>query len=393
VKLRCGKLFAATFVFSIFANLLKLTGPLFMLQVYDRVLGSRSVETLTALFILVAALFFLYGLLEFARGRVVARVGARFQSGLNDRVFDAVLRDAAQGKPGSTGANALQDLAAIGKLFASPVLLTLFDVFWTPVFLLTIFIFHPMLGWLAVVGGCTLITAAIANQVLSRRRLASSQHYSTLAARTANQVEQASQLVLAQGMGGNMRQRWRDLQQMSLSSAIGAGDVNGLFSAFTRAFRLFVQSAMLALGAWLVLQNQVTAGAMIAASLLLGGALAPIEQGIAQWPVVHRARSGWGNLSNFLTHSAQIQGPTPLPVPAPIIRASNLSVVLRKGAAPVLQNISFCVHPGRLASLAKAVPAKPRWHARWSGWCIQQPAISGWAAPSRRNMVPNATVS
>jgi len=171
VKLRCGKLFAATFVFSIFANLLKLTGPLFMLQVYDRVLGSRSVETLIALFILVAALFFLYGLLEYARGRVIARIGARFQTGLQMRVFDAVLRASARRKKTRGGDNALQDLAAIGGLFASPVLLTLFDVFWTPVFLLTIFIFHPMLGWLAVAGGSALVLAAIANQLLTRRNV------------------------------------------------------------------------------------------------------------------------------------------------------------------------------------------------------------------------------
>jgi ABC-type protease/lipase transport system fused ATPase/permease subunit len=150
-------LFAMTFVFSVFTNLLMLTGPLFMLQVYDRVLASRSEETLVALFALVALLYVFYWLIEYARGRVVSRVGARIQDTLSAPAFRAVLRRAALRAPDRAGS--LSDIEAVRILFSSPVILALFDAPWTPVFLMAIFIFHPMLGWLALAGGLVLICA------------------------------------------------------------------------------------------------------------------------------------------------------------------------------------------------------------------------------------------
>lgn len=345
-RARCGGLFRATLLFSVFTNLLMLTGPLFMLQIYDRVLGSRSVETLTALFILVAGLFTFYGLLEFARGRVMARVGARFQAAFNPRVFGAVLERSALRKPPRAGANALQDLDAIRNFFTSPVLLALFDAPWTPVFLLAIFIFHPMLGWLAVGGGGLLILTALLNQLITQRKVAEAQRLSFAAAGFAKQVEGSSELVWAQGMGPAMEGRWRRIQDKALDRSISANDWTGSFTAFTKAFRFFLQSAMLALGAWLVLQNEMTAGAMIAGSILLGRALAPIEQGLGQWPVAQRARNGWQNLSRFLADMPERENPTQLPTPAAVLRAEGCSVILRPGDRPVLQNIGFYITPG-----------------------------------------------
>lgn len=317
-----------------------------MLQIYDRVLGSRSVETLTALFLLVAALFVFYGLLEFARGRVMARVGARFQAAFNPRVFGAVLERSALRKPSEAGANALQDLEAIRAFFTSPVLLSLFDTPWTPVFLFAIFIFHPMLGWLAVGGGGLLILAALLNQLITHRKVADAQRLTFGAASLAKQIENGSELVWAQGMGPAMEGRWRRIQEEALERTNNANDWTGTFTAFTKAFRFFLQSAMLALGAWLVLKNEMTAGAMIAGSILLGRALAPIEQGLSQWPVAQRARTGWQNLSRFLADTPEPKQPTQLPVPAAVINTQGLSVVLRHGSKPVLQNIAFHVAPG-----------------------------------------------
>lgn len=345
-RARCGGLFRATLVFSIFTNLLMLTGPLFMLQIYDRVLGSRSVETLTALFILVAALFALYGLLEFARGRVMARVGARIQAALNPRVFGAALERTALRIPSQSGANALQDLDSIRIFFTSPVLLALFDAPWTPLFIFAIFIFHPMLGWLAVVGGGLLILTALLNQIMTKHKVAEAQRLSFAAASLAKQTESGSELVWAQGMGPAMELRWRSIQDEAIGRSISANDWTGSFTAFTKMFRLFLQSAMLALGAWLVLQNEMTAGAMIAGSILLGRALAPIEQGLAQWPVVQRARTGWRNISKLLDTIPEREKPTQLPTPPAVLRAEGLSVVLRQGDKPVLQNIGFYITPG-----------------------------------------------
>lgn len=345
-RARCGGLIRATFLFSIFVNLLMLTGPLFMLQVYDRVLGSRSVETLVALFILVAALLALYGLLEFARGRVMARVGARFQTTLSPRVFAAMLERSALQVDTKTGANPLQDLEAVGTFLTSPVLLTLFDAPWTPLFLLAIFVFHPMLGWMAVGGGGVLVLAAVANQMITRRRVAKAQHLGFAATRLAGQVENGSQLIWAQGMGPAMQTRWQKVQDQALAQSISANDRTGSFTAFTKAFRFFLQSAMLALGAWLVLQNEMTAGAMIAGSILLGRALAPIEHGLTQWPVVQRAMTGWRNLSRFLQDMPKTENRTQLPVPAAALNAQGVSVLLCPGGRPVLHNVGFHLAPG-----------------------------------------------
>jgi len=150
-------LFWAAFVFSIFVNLLMLTGPLYMLQVYDRVLGSRSEETLIALSILVAFLYGMMGLLDYARGRVLARIGARFQDKLDRRVFTAMLRKSNLAPGASDTKTGLRDLESVQTLLSSPALLALFDMPWTPIFLGAIFIFHPWLGYLALLGGTLLV--------------------------------------------------------------------------------------------------------------------------------------------------------------------------------------------------------------------------------------------
>lgn len=334
----------ASLFFSIFTNLLMLTGPLFMLQVYDRVLGSRSEETLVALFALVAALYFFYWLLEYARGRVMARAGARLQSNMNTPVFQAIMERAALRRGSKRGH--LQDLDAVRTLFSSPVLLALFDLPWTPVFLAAIFIFHPLLGWLAVAGGGLLIAVAILNQLLTTKKTAEGAGYSAAAHQFARQAEDAGEVVWAQGMGGAMMNRWLALNEKAVDQLLRANDWTGSFSSFTKAFRFFLQSAMLALGAWLVLENQLTAGAMIAASILLGRALAPIELGISQWSLVQRARLGWRDLKELLAEAPDRSEPTELPAPAAQLNVGGVSVIVRSGDKPVLRDVSFELKPG-----------------------------------------------
>jgi PrtD family type I secretion system ABC transporter len=341
---RSRGLFFAALLFSIFSNLLMLTGPLFMLQVYDRVLGSRSEETLVALFALVAVLYFFYWLLEYARGRVMARAGARLQSAMSTPVFHAVLERAALRRGTATGS--LQDLDAVRTLFSSPVLLALFDLPWTPVFLVAIFIFHPILGWLAVAGGGLLVVVAVLNQLLTTRKTAEGARLSMAASRFSRQAEEGGDVIRAQGMGPAMTGRWLELSEQAVEQSLRASDWTGSFSSFSKAFRFFLQSAMLALGAWLVLQSQITAGAMIAASILLGRALAPVELGISQWSLVQRARFGWRDLKALLTETPERPIPTELPAPAARLSVSGVSVVVRRGDQPVLSAVSFDLAPG-----------------------------------------------
>ena len=214
-------------LFSIFINLLALTGPLFMLQIYDRVLGSRSEETLLALFVLMAFLFLMMGILEWARGRVLARIGARFQAHLDRRVFNAILRRAAVSRNQAEMNNQLQDLGAVQRLFASPVFGAMFDIPWTPIFLLGIFIFHPYLGYLAISGGVLLISIALINQWTSRAPLRDANRISVQAEAMAEQMRTGSDTIQALGMRKAAYTRWVNLCHGALRSAIRAGDRGG----------------------------------------------------------------------------------------------------------------------------------------------------------------------
>ncbi len=344
-RARSRGLILAVVTFSVFANLLLLTGPLFMLQVYDRVLGSRSEETLIALSILVVMLYGIYGLLEFARSRVMARVGVRLHHTLSERVFAAGLERSAL-RRSDKGAGAAQDLEAVRGVFAAPVLLALFDLPWAPLFAAAVFVFHPLLGWLALGGGMLLIVVTVLNQRLTARRLAETQRVTLAAQQFARQADEGADYIWAQGMTPTMTRRWTQIQSEGLAASVSAADWTGAFGSFSKAFRLLLQSAILAVGAWLVLQNQMTAGAMIAASILLGRALAPVEQVLGQWPMLQRARSGWRTLTAFLAEVPARVPPTELPLPAARLSVRGATVPARRGDRPVLAGISFDLNPG-----------------------------------------------
>ena len=335
-----------SFFFSIFVNLLMLTGPLFMLQVYDRVLGSRSEETLVALTVLVIALYALMWPLDFARSRLVARYGARFQSDLDERVFRSVIQARATQSAGPTAATATRDLEAIQSFFASPGLIAVLDTPFTPLFIAAIFVFHPWLGWLALAGGLCLIALTLLNQILTGKKTRASQNLTEQAHRFAESAAHSAELLRAQGMIDPVSERWMDQRHAALRKTMTAVDWTSSFSTFTKAFRLTLQSLILALGAWLVLAGELTAGAMIAASILLGRALAPIEQLLGRWPQLQRARSGWRSLSEFLSKAPIEDQRTALPRPEARVDVKGVTVTGGPGKPPLLYNISVSVAPG-----------------------------------------------
>lgn len=345
---RARGLLWAVLVFSLFSNLLMLTGPLFMLQVYDRVLSSRSEETLVTLFVLVTALYVLYWLLEFARTRLMARVAARLHATLAPRIFRASLdRTARSGMGGGAdGGKALHDLDTLRTAVGSGLVLALFDLPWTALFLAAIFLFHPALGWIAVAGGVTLLAVAFANQWTTARQNAEAQRRLLRARVFAQQAEDAADYAGVQGMAPALTARWTAEQDAAIESATEAGDTGGFLGSFTRAFRFFLQSAILAAGALLVLRGELTAGAMIAASILLGRALAPIEVAIAQWPLGQRARAAQGALSNLLAAEPAPVDPTPLPRPEAHLAVTGVTVFARAGDPPILRAVSFTLEPG-----------------------------------------------
>ena len=340
-------LYWAVAIFSLAVNALMLTGPLYMLNVYDRVLGSRSLPTLVALSVLVLFLYGMMGLLDFVRGRVMARVGARFQARLDERVFSAMVRATSQNAAPRESASGLRDLQSVQQLITSPGLMSVFDLPFAPIFFAGIFIFHPWMGYLGLGSALVLIVLAIANQMMSKKPLETANSATFAAEMQGNQIRQESELVQSLGMRGAAFARWQNARGKSLDATIGATDVTGGYGAMIKAFRLFVQSAMLGLGAYLVLMGQMTAGAMIAGSILLGRALAPFEQIVGQWAVFQRAREAWGNLSVLLGNVPPEQPRMALPRPRAQLDVEQITVIPPGDQTAAIRMLSFSVKPGQ----------------------------------------------
>jgi ATP-binding cassette subfamily C protein len=340
-------LIAAVVVFSAFVNLLMLTGPLYMLQVYDRVLGSGSEATLVALSLVVIFLFLAMGVLDFVRGKVMAVVAARFQDRLDRRVFSAAMARSAVAPNDPAAISAQRDLEAVRAFLASPVLTALMDLPWTPFFLLVIFIFHPLMGWLSVAGGAVLVAVTVLNQIRSRQPQQEAGSAALQAERTADQLKAEAEALQALGMAGAGFDRWQVARRLALDKSMAATGISGGFNAMIRTFRLFLQSAMLGLGAWLVLQGELTAGAMIAGSILMGRALAPIELAVGQWAVAQRATEGWRRLADLLSRVAAPAPRTSLPRPRAILEVDGLSVGAPGETTALLRQVSFRLEPGQ----------------------------------------------
>lgn len=340
-------LYVVIFLFSFFVNLLMLTGPLYMLQVYDRVLGSRSEETLIALSVLVLALFVAMGFLDHARNRVMARVGARFQDTLDKRVFQAALHRLTIAPNDPDALAAQRDLEAVQRYLSSPVHLAFFDLPWTPFFVAVIFIFHPALGWLALGGGLCLIVLSIWNRAATHAALTLANRTAGHADRLGENLKSEAETVQALGMTNAGFNRWNKARGAALAANIKAADLGGVFTVTSKTFRLFLQSAMLGVGAYLALHGQLSAGAMIAGSILLGRALAPVEVLVAQWALVQRSQEGWGRLSFLLSQQPRQAMRTALPRPRAVLDINALTIVPPGASQAALRLLSFNLHPGQ----------------------------------------------
>jgi len=340
-------LFWAVAIFSFFVNMLMLTGPLYMLNVYDRVLGSRSLETLIALSVLVAFLFGLMGLLDVVRSHVMARVGARFQARLDERVFSASLRAQSLGRAQREAQSGTRDLESVQRLIASPGAMSVFDLPFAPIFFVGIFIFHPFMGYLGLVAALVLIGLALANQAASEKPLETANATTLQSELMGSHIRSEAEMVQSMGMRAAVFGRWQTARARSLDATIGATDVSGTFNGWIKAFRLFVQSAMLGLGAYLVLQNEMSPGAMIAGSILLGRALAPFEMIVGQWAAFQKAREGWGKMSVLLGEIPVEHMRTALPRPKGQLDVEQITVIPPGEQAATLRMLSFSVMPGQ----------------------------------------------
>lgn len=333
-------------IFTAITNLLMMTGPLFMMQVYDRVLGSRSQETLVTLFSIVTVLFVLMGLLDSIRTKVMQRIGARFQQRAERRVFEAALADSNNSGNEQDARIAMRDLDILQKLLGSPVLIAALDLPWSPLFLFAIYLFHPVLAAVAAVGGVILILSVVMNQLVTSKAAERANSSIRSAENMSDMFLHSGDLVGSLGMREVSFSRWQTARAKATTATLESIDKNTSFLTFSKTFRLFLQSAMLAAGAWLVLRQELTAGAMVAASILMGRALSPVEQVIGQWSMVQRAMEAWTRISSLLSLRAATTRKLALPRPEAHLQVRHLTVVPPGQRIPTLKNISFDLKPG-----------------------------------------------
>ena len=346
------RLFVSVGLFSIFVNILMLTGPLFMLQVYDRVLTSRSEATLVTLIGIVAFLFLMMGILDHARGRVLARAGARLQARLDSRVLRAILTRAIAPAERSRPATGVRDLEAIQRFLSSTGPFAFFDAPWTPVFLCVLFMFHWMLGALAVFSGVLLLLLAVLNQARTARLQHEVGDAHNRSGHFVEQMRAGSETVQGLGMQDAVIARSGELRNELLDRSLAVSDRGGFFFVTSKTLRLFLQSMMLGLGAWLAIHGQVSFGVMIAASILLGRALAPIDQAVGQWPQLQRVLAARRSLAELLEQTPLEQDRTSLPAPRAIMEAQSLTVAAPGARVPAVRGASFRLEPGQAAGIA-----------------------------------------
>jgi PrtD family type I secretion system ABC transporter len=336
-------------IFSAIINILMLTAPVFMMQVYDRVLTSRSMPTLVSLLVLATVLLVLMAVLDYLRSGVLARVGIAVDKELRDSVFVAVvdrtLRRDAQGD----GQQIVRDLDAIRGFIGGPGLVALYDLPWIPFYLAVCFAFHPLLGYLSLAGAVILVALMVLGfQVSKRSGLVATEAVSRRNAWMEGSRRNAESL-RALGMVSNIRDHWRDAHVTALVEQAAGAEAGGKITAFTKMFRILLQLLLLAVGAYLVIENLATPGVMLAASVLAGRALAPLEQAIAQWRQFLQYREARVRLATL-----EIAGEAPktsLPLPSQSLAMNDVAVAPPGTRTVTLQGVTLAMQAGMAAAV------------------------------------------
>ena len=347
----CRRAFRSVALFSGMVNLLMLAGPLYMLQVYDRVLSSRSVPTLIALSIFLVGAYAFQGVLDLIRSRVVVRSAAVLDQRLALAVHSAVIRLSVASRHPGDGPQPVRDLDAIRGFLTGAGPIAIVDLPWVPVFLTICFLIHPWLGVASTIGAVTLFTMTLLTERASR---APAKALAQDAGRRSIMVEaqrRGGETIMAMGMGGALGQRWAGVNNRYIAATASLSDVAGGFGSASKVLRLLLQSVILGLGAYLVIRQEMTAGAMVAASIMMGRALAPIETAIANWRAFIGARQAITRLSEALTRAAPKREVTSLPRPARSLEVEHVVMVAPGGTKPVVANVRFALKAGQAVGI------------------------------------------
>jgi ATP-binding cassette subfamily C protein PrsD len=342
----CRGAFVGIGLFSGMINILMLTGSFFMLEIYDRVLPSRSVPTLVGLAILAGALFAFQGVVDLIRARLLVRIGASLDDALHARVFDTIVRLPLKTGNRNDSLQSLRDLDAIRAFLSGLGPTALFDLPWMPLYLGICFAFHFWIGVTALVGAIILVALTLLTEILTREPTKAATAFAMARNGLAETSRRNAEVLVAMGMSGRMGKRWSDANQKYMASQRRASDVAGGLGSIVKVLRMMLQSAVLGVGAYLVIYQEATAGIIIAGSILSARALAPVDLAIANWRGFVVARQSWARLSKLLAALPAQTDPMALARPANSVVVENASVAPPGIQKIVVQDVSFALKSG-----------------------------------------------
>jgi ATP-binding cassette, subfamily C, type I secretion system permease/ATPase len=330
---------------SFLVNLLMLVGPIFMLQTYDRVLPSRSLATLVGLLLIALMLLLVQAAVDATRNRLLERMGEAFDEALRDRIFDSV-HHAAISRANTDGLQIIRDLDTVRGFISGSGLVAICDLPWTPLYILVCTIFHPLMGLAVFLGAAGLGLVTYVAELFTREPTRALVGLASARRMTSETAFHHAEVVHALGMKRRMSELWSERSQAWLDAQRRTVDLTGTFGSISRCLRMMLQSGVLAVGAYLVINQQATAGVMLAATILSIRALAPIELAIANWRGFIAARASFERLrENFQTMPAKTD-PTPLPAPSRELRVASVSLNAPRSENLVLHDVSFALPAG-----------------------------------------------
>lgn len=342
----CRGAFLGVAMLSGLINLLYLSGSIFMMEVYDRVLPSQSIPTLVGLSVIIVVLYLFQGLFDALRGRIMARVGAAIDEDLSQQIFQGQLQAPLKGKVDGDGQQPLRDLDQLRAFLAGGGPSALFDLPWMPLYLFICFAFHPWIGLAALGGACLLVVITLLTEVMTKEASKAAVGAALVRNGISEGARRNAEVVQAMGMAKRIGVRWGDANASYLSHQQRTSDVAGGFGAMSKVLRMLLQSMVLAIGAYLVIDGQATGGIMIASSILTSRAMAPVELAIGNWKGFVSARQGWRRLRTLLEANARAEDPLNLPAPKSVLSVENAGAGAPGGQRFAVQDAAFELKAG-----------------------------------------------
>lgn len=385
--LRYRRLFGVLALFSGVINLLMLVPSIYMMQVFDRVLTSRNETTLLMLSLILLGFFALGCALEWVRGQVMIKMSAGLDSQLGERVFDAAFERSLK-EHSANPAQVLSDLNSIRQFVTGPALIAIFDAPWLPIYVIATFLFHPWLGVFTVIGSLILAGLAVWNELTTRKSMSEANRLSVASSSYVNSTLQNAEVIQAMGMLTPLRRRWYNVQQRVITEQGEASDRSSRIAALSRFVRMTWQSLALGLGAILVIENQISAGVMIAVSVLLGRAMAPAEALIGSWKQMGNAKSSYERLNRLLSEFPKAALRMPLPPPTGALSIDRLVIVPPGMQKPAVNGVTISLAKGEVlaiigpsasgkSSLARAMVGI--WSAKQGSVRLDNAEVSQWS--------------